>query len=154
MKNPLRILAVVALALLAGSCSSTQCHCRAYQKKYRRPLTGTVWQLVQLHGRSIRPAEGTYTLTFSADDGRMHGIGACNRLTAAYATDKTWALTFGPIAATRMACPDLEQEYEFIRVLRSTTHYDMDGPILILLADGEMRALFQAMPEPGETPAE
>lgn len=147
MKNTARILVLLALALLAGSCSATKCHCRAYQKKYRRPLTGTVWQLVQLHGRNIRPEAGTYTLTFSADDGRIGGTAACNRLTGTFETDKTWALTFGPLAATRMACPDADEEQAFLEVLASTTHYDMDGPILILLSNGEMRALFQAMPE-------
>ena len=146
MKNAFRNLLLLALVLCMAGCSATKCHCRAYQKKYRRPLTGTVWQLVQLHGRNVRPEAGTYTLTFSAD-GRIGGIAACNRLTGTFETDKTWALTFGPLATTRMACPDAGQEQAFLEVLASTTHYDMDGPILILLSNGEMRALFQAMPE-------
>lgn len=147
MKNSARILALLLVALLAGSCSATKCHCRAYQKKYRRPLTGTTWQLVQLDGRSLQPAEGRYTLTLSADEGRISGTGGCNRLAGPFETDKNRTLKFGPLITTRMACPDLEQEQRFLQALASTTHYDMDGPLLLLLSDGEIRAVFQAMPE-------
>ena len=48
---------------------------------------------------------------------------------------------------TRMACPDLELEREFVAAIESTTHYDMDGPMLMLLSDGELRAVLQALPD-------
>ena len=38
-----------------------------------------------------------------------------------------------------------------IEALETTTHYDMDGPLLLLLADGELRAVLQALPA---TPAQ
>ena len=34
----------------------------------------------------------------------------------------------------------------FTKMLESVTHYDMDGPMLLLLSDGELRAVFQARP--------
>ena len=34
----------------------------------------------------------------------------------------------------------------FTKMLESVTHYDMDGPMLLLLSDGELRAVFQAKP--------
>ena len=48
--------------------------------------------------------------------------------------------------APMMACPGMEQEDAFTKALESTTHYDMDGPMLLLLSDGELRAVFQAKP--------
>ena len=48
--------------------------------------------------------------------------------------------------STMMACPGMEQEDAFTKALEATTHYDMDGPMLLLLSDGELRAVFQAMP--------
>ena len=42
--------------------------------------------------------------------------------------------------------PGMEQEDAFTKALESTTHYDMDGPMLLLLSDGELRAVFQAKP--------
>ena len=39
-----------------------------------------------------------------------------------------------------------EQEDAFTKALEATTHYDMDGPMLLLLGDGELKAVFQAKP--------
>ena len=33
-----------------------------------------------------------------------------------------------------------------IEALETTTHYDMDGPMLLLLSNGELKAIFQAQP--------
>ena len=55
-------------------------------------------------------------------------------------------LRIGPIASTMMACPGMEQEDAFTKALEATTHYDMDGPMLLLLGDGELKAVFQAKP--------
>ena len=147
MKILLRIAVIAAIAALAAGC----CKCRSYQKKNRRPLVGTEWQLIQLGGRTIRPAEGSYTVTFLAEGNRLAGVGDCNRLAATYSTDESRALHIGPVAATRMACPEGSDELSFIEALETTTHYDMDGPLLLLLADGELRAVLQALPA---TPAQ
>ncbi|MDE6070277.1 MAG: META domain-containing protein [Alistipes sp.] len=129
------------LALLLTSC----CPCRSYQKKTRRSLTGTTWQLIQLDGRSVQPREGAFSLTLA--EGRVSGVGACNRLSGTYTTTEKRALAFGPIASTRIACPEQEQERKFLEALESTTHYDMDGPMLLLLREGELRAVLQAVDE-------
>ncbi|MCM1150772.1 MAG: META domain-containing protein [Alistipes sp.] len=147
MKYPIRILFLSVIVLLAVGCGSANCHCRAYQKKYRRPLTGTAWQLVQLDGRSVQPQEGRFSLVLSADDGRFSGVGSCNRLMGSYETDASRALKFGPVASTRRACPDPAQEGKFVEALEATTHYDMDGPMLLLLSEGELRAVLQAVDE-------
>lgn len=148
MKNPIRILVLLLCVFCVAGCSSSKgCHCRAYQKKYRRPLTGTAWQLVQLYGRNVTAEAGTFTFTLSADDGLISGRGACNRLSGSYRTDRSRTLRIGPLASTRMTCPDLSQEQAFIRALETTTHYDMDGPMLLLLCNGELRAVLQAADE-------
>ena len=143
MKNIVRILALFFAAAAMTAC----CHCRAYQKKTRRPLTGTTWQLIQLDGRSVQPQEGRFSLTLSADDGRFTGVGSCNRLMGSFETAVSRALKFGRVGSTRMGCPDPELEWQFVRALEATTHYDMDGPMLLLLSDGELRAVFQAVAE-------
>ena len=137
MKILLRIAVIAAIAALAAGC----CKCRSYQKKNRRPLVGTEWQLVQLNGRAVKPQEGKFNLTFLAEENRFAGVGACNRLMGKYETTDKGALRIGPIASTMMACPGMEQE-----ALEATTHYDMDGPMLLLLSDGELKAVFQAKP--------
>lgn len=142
MKFLLRIAVVAGLAALTAGC----CNCRSYQKKTRRPLVGTEWQLIQLGGETIQPREGSFTITLSAENGQLSGVGACNRLSGTYKSDEKRSLKIGPLAATRMACPDLKREQAFIEALESATHYDMDGPMLLILSDGELRAVFQAKP--------
>ena len=144
MKILLRLAVVAGLAALTVGC----CNCRSYQKKTRRPLVGTEWQLIQLGGETIQPQEGSFTITLSAEKGQISGVGACNRLSGTYRSDEKRSLRIGPLAATRMACPDLKREQAFIEALESATHYDMDGPMLLILSNGELRAVFQALPAP------
>ena len=91
----------------------------------------------------IHVANGTYFMdgSFTADKSYCN-----NRLTVAYKTDGKRTLKIGPLAATMMACPGMDEEDAFTKMLESVTHYDMDGPMLLLLSDGELRAVFQAMP--------
>ena len=104
----------------------------------------TPWD--ELDGKTIQPEEGKFTVTLLADDNRITGVGACNRLMGKYETTEKGALKIGPLASTMMACPGMEQENAFAKALESTTHYDMDGPMLLLLSDGELKAVFQAKP--------
>ena len=137
MKILLRIAVVAVTGALIAGC----CNCRAYQKKARRPLAGTEWQLIQLGGETVRPEKGTFTLTLLAEGNRLTAVGACNRLSGIYKTDDKRTLKLGPIA-----CPGMEREHAFAQALEATTHYDMDGPMLLLLSNGELKAVFQAKP--------
>ena len=132
----MKILLKIAIVAVAAAFMAGCCNCRSYQKKTRRPLAGTEWQLIQLGGKAVKPDEGN----------RLTGVGACNRLTGAYKTDGKRTLKIGPLAATMMACPGMDEEDAFTKMLESVTHYDMDGPMLLLLSDGELRAVFQARP--------
>ncbi len=142
----MKILIKIAIVAVAAALMAGCCNCRSYQKKTRRPLVGTEWQLIQLGGKAVKPEEGKFTITLLAENNRLAGVGACNRLMGTYKTDEKRSLKFGPLASTMMACPGMEQEDAFTKALESVTHYDMDGPMLLLLSDGELRAVFQAKP--------
>lgn len=142
----MKILIKIAIVAVAATLMTGCCNCRSYQKKTRRPLVGTEWQLIQLGGKAVKPEEGKFTITLLAENNRLAGVGACNRLMGTYKTDEKRSLKFGPLASTMMACPGMEQEDAFTKALESVTHYDMDGPMLLLLSDGELRAVFQAKP--------
>ena len=103
---------------------------------------GTQWQLVQLDGLSVQPKAGEFTIQFSADK-RITGIGECNRLTGTFTTDPTRAIHFSMPAMTRKACPDMNTETEFVKMFGEITHYSMDGKMLLLLENGNVRAIFQ-----------
>lgn len=118
------------------------------RKKRAVRSRGLEWQLIQLGGKSVRPEEGTFSLQFDAEKQTVSGTGACNRLSGNYTTGERRALSIGPLASTRMTCPDMDRERDYAEALEATTHYDMDGPMLLLLSNGELRAVFQAQPAP------
>lgn len=135
------LICVAVAALLSGCCSQ----CRKMQKM-RKPLVGTEWQLIQLNGENITSRENpeSYTLHFSPED-KLYGMGACNRLMGSYTTDAERNLKIQTMASTRILCRDHQREALFIEMLGKVTHYDMDGPMMMLLSEGYLVAIFQAV---------
>jgi heat shock protein HslJ/mannose-6-phosphate isomerase-like protein (cupin superfamily) len=71
-------------------------------------LFDATWVAVELTGTPVplTPAERQPSLTFVAG-GRVSGTDGCNRIQATYTVTGD-RIAFGPIAATRMACPGME----------------------------------------------
>lgn len=81
-------------------------------------LEGTDWSIQrigEMDALSDRPA----SLAFA--DGRASGTTGCNRFSGSYDVNTT-ALTLGPLAATKMACPGtaMEQENKLLAILKGT----------------------------------
>ena len=119
------------------------CPCR-FSTKNARPLVGTEWHLVQLRGNDVAFDAQSFNIRFS-DDGTLSGIGACNRFNAPYSVMEKRAINIGTIASTRRLCPNIEAEQSMFRELDDATFYEIDGPMLLLLKDGEIRAIFKAV---------
>ena len=134
-----KTLIIAAIALSATAC----CKCDLFQKRYGKPLVGTQWQLVQIEGRDVTP-EDNYTIIFAADN-TLSGIAECNRLTARYSVAGEGDMMITDMGTTRMLCPNEDQERRFLDILSSTTGFKMDGLMLMLISNGEMRAVFQAV---------
>ena len=129
-------MAVVALRF-AGCC-----RCKMIQRKYGKPLEETEWQLVQCEGHDVTPSE-KFTLVF-AKDGVVSGLAECNRLTGRYKENEAGKMQIMQVGSTRMMCQDMQMEQRFLTVLQNVTDYKMDGPMLMLICDGEMSLIFQA----------
>lgn len=140
MKIFYQMLSIAALVAVLVGC----CNCRAVQKKNQKPLEGTEWQLVQLGGESIQPVEGKYTIQFFAEENRFAGVGECNHLTATYSTNEKRDLVLENAGMTRMMCPNQEAEDRFVEMLNKVTRYDMDGQMMMLFAENDLLAVFQA----------
>lgn len=75
------------------------------------------------------------------DDGRVSGSGGCNRISG-QATIEGAAISFGPIIATRMACPAavMTQEAKFIAALEKVRGWQLDpaqGKLSLLDEQGQ-----------------
>lgn len=110
------------------------------------PLTGTSWQLTIIE--SMAPDEqpsttiddpATYTVTFG-DDGQAAFQVDCNRGSATWqaqpAAEDSGSLTFGPVALTRMFCPQPSADTQVAAALGMVRSY--------LLADGQLHLSMEA----------
>ncbi|MBQ9137112.1 MAG: META domain-containing protein [Alistipes sp.] len=132
--------ALLCAMILVGCCA-----CRQSQKN-AKPLKSTEWHLVQLGGQDVELAINTFNITL-AEDGSLSGVGACNRLLGQYTTADNYAITFSPVGTTMMVCPENEAlESQFVALLGEITHYDIDGDKLMLLNQGTIKAILQALP--------
>ena len=53
-------------------------------------------------------------------------------------------MKFSNVASTRMLCREADLESQFAQILDRTTHYEIDGEMLMLLSNGEMQAVLKA----------
>lgn len=98
------------------------------------PLVGTTWQWTEtVYGdesmvTAADPAR--YTLTF-APDGSLTAQVDCNSGMGSYTLDGQ-SLLIGPLATTRMACPEGSQADLFLQNLEAVATFVFDGPELVL----------------------
>lgn len=96
-----------------------------------------VWTLTELDGVPF-PAQAN--LTFP-ETGKIAGQAPCNRYFAEMKAPYPWFET-GPIAATRMACPDLQAETDFLTALGEMTESEITGKVMILRDDAGREMVF------------
>jgi heat shock protein HslJ len=113
-------------------------------------LRGTHWTLAELGGEpvAIDPRGPAPDLAFADDGERVTGFAGCNRFSGSFSVDGA-SLHFGPIAATRMACPHgMELEVAFLRALAATTAFRV-AVASLALRDGDTDvARFEASDAP------
>lgn len=94
------------------------------------PLDRTRWRVLAINGRPL-PPNGDYSIEF--DNGQLSARLGCNSLSGAY-TQNGNTLDAGPIAATRMACPDMSWETQGSAVLTRGIQVQMLDPNRITLS--------------------
>lgn len=149
-----RVITFFVLAAVVAAVGFGCCACRKNAKQ-AKPLIGTEWHLVKLMETDATFAEGKFDIRFiegeTPSKGNIQGVGSCNHIIGGeFTVGDKGSLTVGQLGATRMACPELDLEIKFFAALRSTTHYEIDGDVLMLLSDGKLQATLQATEQPAE----
>ncbi len=110
-------------------------------------LENTTWNLVALDGVRVSDGVGTPYILLQSAEKRVTGSGGCNRMNGTYVLDRT-ALTFGPVAATKMACINAGKvEDRFFTTLGAVRNWRLEGAHLTLLGGtGTKLAEFDAAP--------
>lgn len=110
-------------------------------------LTGVKWVLEKLDGKPLQMKENgnKVYIHFNDTEKRADGMAGCNRFFGGYELDgKT--LKFSQMGSTRMACPDMEVESAFFKMLENTDRFEIKDHKLLLMNRNQVLAEFKSEP--------
>lgn len=87
------------------------------------------WNIIEINGVTVVPAPGKDfpNIGFDTSTGRLFGNSGCNRMMGSFDAVKAGELALGPIAGTRMMCPDMTMENNVLNTLKNVTGYRKAG---------------------------
>lgn len=106
-------------------------------------LAGTNWTFVSIGGVAVT-ADRPTALQF--DGNRLSGSAGCNRFSGTYSVDGG-TLKAGPLMATEMACPGMELEQAFFKLMASPVSLTFadDGTLILTGSEGRTAVLRRAI---------
>lgn len=134
-----KIFAAAALLLAMTACGGSQ--------KEALPLEGTTWKLAKMEAipaKAIDAEADFFTLQFSAADTLVSGRTNCNRFFGKYELEGQ-KLEFENLGMTRMACPEMQYEDAFVKMLDEVDGYEIKGEELKFYDDKKLLAEFRAV---------
>jgi len=103
--------------------------------KVNTGLLEKYWKLTELEGRPIT-ASAQFNrephIIFKEKDNRVMGNGGCNNFSGAYTLRSNDRLALSKMITTLMACPQMDVEAEFLKVLQMADNYYVSGDTLVL----------------------
>ena len=125
----------VKMTMLAGSrlTGTSWLGCGGYS--FDESLTGSAWQIVLIDDAAV--GGDAYRLEFTGD--RVSGRAGCNRFNGPYRRGEHGSITFGAIAATRMACPEprMTHERRVLEILGRPSNLRYSDPRTVALGNEE-----------------
>jgi heat shock protein HslJ len=100
-------------------------------------LWGKKWKLVEMNNRPVRNTKAY--IEFDRKEQRFSGSGGCNRIAGGFKIEGS-KLRFSQTISTRMACLNDNVEPTFLKLLETTTRYEVEADKLRLY-DGDLLIL-------------
>lgn len=124
------IISLAAVSLL-WACSSSKNNNTSREV----PLEGTYWKLVELNGKAITSemVNREAFMQLIAESGRVTGNGGCNVMGGSYELMEPNRIRFSGMFSTKMACPKMDVEDQFFKVLENADSYYLKGDTLQLI---------------------
>ena len=115
-------LAVVGIAVFA-SCKSQKAVVASFSD-----LDGE-WSVVELNGKKLDPADSKQLIVIDVARKHLSGNAGCNRMNGniEYTDAQKNIIKFPQVATTRMACPNLAGEQEFLEALNKVVRFQAEG---------------------------
>ncbi|WP_418992112.1 META domain-containing protein [Alistipes sp.] len=139
-----KIIAAAALLLAMTACGGA---------KHDKALEGTTWKLATMPGipaSAISSQADAFTLHFDPADTLVSGRTNCNRFFGKYQI-RDRKLDFENMGMTRMACPDMQYEDAFVKMLDEVDRFEIKGSQLTLMDDKKTLAVFNAVDKNSDT---
>jgi len=89
------------------------------------------WEVTQIN--DSKDLSKTPTLSFNVAEKTIHGNAGCNNYFGDYTVTET-NVAFNKMGATKMMCPDISVEDQFLETLEKVTMYKFEGDKLVLLS--------------------
>jgi heat shock protein HslJ len=99
------------------------------------------WKLASIDGE---PVSGVAKIDFS-EAGKFAGQGPCNRYFGSYSGILP-DFRPGPVASTKMACPDMAAETAFFAALGAMSRAEVTGPVTLTLTGPDGRNMVFVRP--------
>lgn len=115
-------LAVVSIAVFA-SCKSQKAVVASFSD-----LDGE-WSVVELNGKKLASADSKQLIVIDVARKHLSGNAGCNRMNGniEYTDAQKNIIKFPQVATTRMACPDMKGEQEFLEALNKVVRFQAEG---------------------------
>ena len=126
----MRFAALILLTLVSA--------CQADETVRAYGAADRIWTLADINEQ---PFDANATLTFPGND-TIAGKAPCNRYSASITVPYPW-FEVGPIRATKVACPDLQKEAEYLKSLQQVTLSEVLGNVLILSTSEGQNMVFK-----------
>lgn len=94
------------------------------------------WRLTELMGKQVDQEGGVSRLPwmrFEMEGGRVYGFAGCNRFFGTFELTAENRIRFSQMAVTKMACPDMNVETEFLKVMETADSYHLHDQEMVLL---------------------
>lgn len=117
-------LAVVGIAVFA-SCKSQKAVVASFSD-----LDGE-WSVVELNGKKLDSADSKQLIVIDVARKHLSGNAGCNRMNGniEYTDAQKNIIKFPQVATTRMACPNLAAEQEFLEALNKVVRFQAEGNV-------------------------
>jgi heat shock protein HslJ/uncharacterized membrane protein len=97
-----------------------------------------IWALISINGDALEPSEfpkGVPTMDLQITNGKVYGLAGCNQYSGV-ANAQHESITFGDLISTKMACPVLQFENQFMSAISGKSlNYELKDGQLVLSND-------------------
>lgn len=106
----------------------------AHVEEKEAQLQEVYWKLIGIRGKAVVLKENQREpyIMFKIENNRLQGFGGCNLLMGAYEVLEGQRIRFSKVASTMMACPYMQEEQAFFKVLEQADNYTIKEGVLML----------------------